>query len=107
MDPETVARSPGLIGRPTACERHPCSRGPQVYPGWARRAVGGGGPCCRGALEDDAGRAAGFVAEPAVRSAWKPTLPWRMSMYGKKYFGGARATFVIDGDGTVAEQLAA
>ena len=28
-------------------------------------------------------------------------------MYGKKYFGGARATFVIDGDGTVAEQLAA
>jgi len=30
-----------------------------------------------------------------------------MSMYGKKYFGGARATFVIDGDGTVAEQLAA
>ena len=27
------------------------------------------------------------------------------SMYGKKYFGAARATFVIDGDGTVAHVI--
>jgi peroxiredoxin len=31
--------------------------------------------------------------------------PWRMSMYGKTYFGAARATFVIDGDGTVAHVI--
>src|SRR5215207_8376031 len=27
------------------------------------------------------------------------------SMYGRKYFGAARATFVIDGDGTVAHVI--
>jgi hypothetical protein len=53
---------------------------------------------------NDAGRTAGLFVDQRLTLRGDP-LPSRMSMYGPRYMGARRATFVIGPDGTVGSQL--
>jgi hypothetical protein len=50
-------------------------------------------------------RAASLVADQRLGRAWKPDPSLGGSMYGRRYHGALRATFIIDVSGTVAHVI--